>query len=123
MDVQENGRNFSQGQRQILCLARAMLRSTKFIFMDEATASVDTTTDARIQQIIRNQFVNGSVLTVAHRIKTVIDYDRILVLDKGSVVELDTPYNLLLKRGVFYQMCWETGDYEGLLTAAKASIK
>jgi ABC-type multidrug transport system fused ATPase/permease subunit len=123
MEVKENGKNFSQGQRQILCLARAMLRSTKFIFMDEATASVDSATDARIQQIIRKQFVNGSVLTVAHRIKTVIDYDRILVLDRGRVAELDTPYNLLLKKGIFYQMSIESGDYEGLLKAAAESSK
>lgn len=112
--VAENGSNFSQGQRQLLCLARALLRSSRFIFMDEATASVDHESDIKIQDTIRNRFKEGCVLTVAHRIKTVIDYDRIMVLDDGNIVELDTPRNLFEKQGNFYKMCQESGDFEEL---------
>ena len=117
--VAENGSNFSQGQRQLLCLARALLRSSRFIFMDEATASVDPETDAKIQQTIRSRFNHGSVMTVAHRLRTVIDYDKILVLSDGAIVEHDTPINLLLKKGVFFKMCQESGEYEDLFRMAQ----
>lgn len=114
--VQQDGRNYSQGQRQLLCLARALLRSSKFIFLDEATASVDTATDEKIQHTIRNFFNKGTVLTIAHRLKTVIDYDRILVLQAGEVIEFDTPYNLLLEKGAFYQMALDSGNYDELVS-------
>ncbi|KAI8915587.1 P-loop containing nucleoside triphosphate hydrolase protein [Gorgonomyces haynaldii] len=118
--VAENGSNFSQGQRQLLCLARAILRSSRFIFMDEATASVDAELDQLIQKVIRTQFTNGCVLTVAHRLRTVMDYDRIMLLDQGSILEFDTPKRLLDGKGPFYSMCMETGEYSELYRLAKS---
>jgi ABC-type multidrug transport system fused ATPase/permease subunit len=117
--VNENGSNFSQGQRQLLCLARALLRQSKFIFLDEATASVDPETDAKIQQTVRSEFSNGTILTVAHRLKTIMDYDRVLVLDQGTVREIGTPKELLKKKGMFYDMCQESGEFELLVSLAK----
>ncbi|KAJ3312633.1 hypothetical protein HDV04_002775 [Boothiomyces sp. JEL0838] len=116
-EVTENGSNYSQGQRQLLCMARALLRSSKFIFMDEATASVDPETDSKIQQTIRNEF-DATILTVAHRLKTIIDYDRVLVMDNGTVAEIGTPYELLQTDGIFYNMCQESGDYDHLVEVA-----
>jgi ABC-type multidrug transport system fused ATPase/permease subunit len=116
--VAENGSNLSQGQKQLLCLARALLRSSRLIFLDEATASVDADTDAKIQETIRSRFTQGSILTVAHRLKTIIDYDRILVMDQGRVAEMDTPFRLLEKKGLFYDMCRESGDFGELVRVA-----
>lgn len=93
--VAEGGENFSQGQRQLLCIARSLLRKPKILIMDEATASIDNTTDAEIQKMIRENFSQATVLTIAHRLNTILDSDRILVLDDGNVAEFDTPNNLL----------------------------
>ena len=121
--VAENGANFSQGQRQLLCLARALLRRTRIVFLDEATASVDNDTDARIQETIRQEFVEGTVITIAHRLRTIIDYDKVLVLDKGQVMEYGSPLELIENSpvGVFKSMCEETGEYEELVKMAKTA--
>ncbi|KAG4101689.1 P-loop containing nucleoside triphosphate hydrolase protein [Neocallimastix lanati (nom. inval.)] len=97
-EVRPNGENFSVGQRQLLCLARAMIRGSHILIMDEATASVDIETDAIIQRALRTNFSEATVLTIAHRLNTIIDYDKILVLDKGELLEFDSPKNLLFEK-------------------------
>lgn len=93
--VSEGGTNFSVGERQLLCFARAILRHSSILVLDEATASVDPETDSIIQLMIRSVFTQSTVLTIAHRISTIIDYDRIIVLDSGSIIEFDSPSVLL----------------------------
>ncbi|KEP50340.1 multidrug resistance-associated ABC transporter [Rhizoctonia solani 123E] len=119
--VSEGGNNFSQGQRQLLSMARALLRKSSVIIMDESTASVDFETDAKIQTTIREEFNQSILLTIAHRLRTIIDNDRILVLNAGRVVEFDTPANLLKKPdGIFHEMCKKSGDYDELIQMAEA---
>ncbi|PRD31029.1 UNVERIFIED_CONTAM: Canalicular multispecific organic anion transporter 1 [Trichonephila clavipes] len=99
------GPNGFVGQRQLVCLARALLRKTKILVLDEATAAVDLETDSLIQGTIRTEFADASVLTIAHRLNTVMDYDRIMVLDQGEVAEFDSPETLLKdKESIFYGM-------------------
>ncbi|KAI8324897.1 hypothetical protein GQ54DRAFT_255639 [Martensiomyces pterosporus] len=120
MVVTENGSNFSQGQRQLIALARALVKRTRVIILDEATASVDFDTDAKIQTTIRNEFTDSTLLCIAHRLRTIVDYDKVLVLDHGEVVEYDTPYNLLLKEeGLFRHMCLKSGEFDYLFAAAE----
>ncbi|EDW98328.1 probable multidrug resistance-associated protein lethal(2)03659 [Drosophila yakuba] len=95
----DGGSNFSVGQRQLVCLARAILRHNKILIMDEATANVDPETDKLIQQTIRSKFAHCTVLTIAHRLHTVMDSDRVLVMDAGEVRELGHPYELLQRTG------------------------
>ncbi|KAF9104630.1 hypothetical protein BGX29_001523 [Mortierella sp. GBA35] len=114
--VTEFGENLSVGQRQLLCLARAMLTRARVIIMDEATASVDVATDVMLQKAIRVDFAQSTVLTIAHRLNTVIDYSRVLVLDHGEIKEFDTPANLLSRPdSVFSSMVDETGPANSAL--------
>lgn len=104
--VDDNGSNFSLGERQLISFARALVRESKILILDEATSSVDYETDAKIQQTIAREFGDCTILCIAHRLKTIIDYDKILVLDKGQVMEFDTPWNLFNSNGtIFQQMC------------------
>uniref|UniRef100_A0A7M4F2I2 Multidrug resistance-associated protein 1-like n=1 Tax=Crocodylus porosus TaxID=8502 RepID=A0A7M4F2I2_CROPO len=108
-EVSEGGANLSVGQRQLVCLARALLRRTKILVLDEATASVDLETDHLVQSTIRKEFDNCTVLTIAHRLHTIVDSERVLVLDSGRIVEFDTPHNLLHQKGAFSEMVTEAG--------------
>ncbi|GAA6058989.1 hypothetical protein JCM10212_001699 [Sporobolomyces blumeae] len=111
--VTANGTNFSAGQRQLIAMARAFLRDARIVVFDESTASLDHALDGEIQHLIRQEFKDSAVLTIAHRLRTVRDYDRILVLDAGKVVEFDNPDALLANdRGLFRRMWDESGDGE-----------
>ncbi|XP_044159893.1 multidrug resistance-associated protein 1-like isoform X2 [Bufo gargarizans] len=105
----EGGENLSIGQRQLICLARALLRKTKILVLDEATAAVDLETDGLIQSTIRKEFEDCTVITIAHRLNTIMDYTRVLVLDKGQIVECDSPSSLIQKKGIFYSMAKDSG--------------
>ncbi|XP_078738356.1 ATP-binding cassette sub-family C member 3-like, partial [Lampetra fluviatilis] len=122
--LSEGGDNLSVGQRQLLCLARALLRGSRVLILDEATAAVDLETDGLIQSTLRGAFHSQTVLTIAHRLHTVMDYTRILVLDAGRIVEFDSPGSLMERRGVFYRMARDAGighaDHAGIGHAGHA---
>ncbi|KZO97554.1 multidrug resistance-associated ABC transporter [Calocera viscosa TUFC12733] len=111
--VSEGGENFSAGEKQLICMARAILRRSKVLLMDEATASVDYETDELIGKTIRHEFADSTILTIAHRLRTVIDYDKVLVLDQGRIAEYDEPATLLANTSsMFYSLCKSTGKNE-----------
>ncbi|KAK2023512.1 ABC transporter [Colletotrichum zoysiae] len=113
--IAEGGGNLSQGQRQLLCLARAIVSRPKVMVLDEATSAVDMTTDALIQRSIREEFNDSTLIVIAHRLSTIADFDRILVLSDGAVAEYGSPRELWAKEGgVFRGMCEESGEKEKL---------
>ncbi|KAH3668586.1 hypothetical protein OGAPHI_002340 [Ogataea philodendri] len=122
--VLEGGSNLSQGERQLICLARSLLKVPKILMLDEATASIDYESDAKIQTTIREEFSSSTILTIAHRLKTIIDYDKILLLDQGKVKEFDHPYKLITNvQTEFYKMCVDTGELDELVHLAEQAYQ
>jgi ABC-type multidrug transport system fused ATPase/permease subunit len=119
-EITASGSNLSVGQRQLLCLARALLRQAKVILLDECTANVDYETDAAIQDTMQAGFGHCTRLCIAHRLQTVCNFDLILVLGAGKVLEFDTPIALLRnKESTFHGMCQQTGDLRNLIRLAE----
>jgi len=115
-EVEENGRNFSVGQRQLLCMARALLEDNKILILDEATANVDSVSDKLIQRTVREAFRDRTVITIAHRLHTIIDMDRVMVMDAGDVVEFDSPHVLLQAEGSYFsRLVQDTGSSASVL--------
>ena len=109
-EIAEGGENLSIGQRQLICLARALLRKTKVLILDEATAAIDLETDDLIQATIRSEFKDCTILTIAHRLNTIMDYDRIMVLDNGTLIEFDSPKTLMEdQNSIFHSMASKAG--------------
>ncbi|XP_022343366.2 ATP-binding cassette sub-family C member 4-like isoform X1 [Crassostrea virginica] len=123
-EVSEGGSNFSVGQRQLICLARAILRQNKILMIDEATANVDPRTDSLIQKTIREKFKQCTVITIAHRLNTIMDSDKVMVLNEGSLVEFNHPHVLLQDtEGYLYKMVQQTGkgECQKLMDVAKST--
>ncbi|RDB27902.1 ATP-dependent bile acid permease [Hypsizygus marmoreus] len=121
--VSEGGENFSTGEKQLLCMARAILKRSKVLVMDEATASVDYATDELIGKTIRQEFAESTILTIAHRLRTVIDYDRVMLLDQGRIAEFDRPSVLLRNpSSKFYSLCKATGRDEFAMLKKMAGV-
>jgi ABC-type multidrug transport system fused ATPase/permease subunit len=113
--ISERGKNLSQGQRQLVCLAQALLSRPKILIMDEATSSIDMNTDALIQRTIRQEFRDSTLMVIAHRLSTVADFDRILVMGEGRIAEFDTPAALLRNEGgPFWTLVDNSGERESL---------
>jgi ATP-binding cassette, subfamily C (CFTR/MRP), member 4 len=112
------------GQKQLLCLARALIRRNKFLVLDEATSNVDMETDAFIQSIIKEKFSDTTVITIAHRLNTIADYDNIIVMQKGRIIESGAPWELIQKEGTFCEIVSHTGKNAPLIVAkAKSSYE
>lgn len=122
MPIAENGANLSQGQRQLLCLARALLRKSRVVLFDEASSSIDYTTDLQITEVIQEAFRDSTVITIAHRLRSVIAYDRVLYLEDGQVAEWGEPAELLRDpKSKFYTLCQHAGapEFQALVQAAE----
>ena len=108
MEIAEGGSNLSSGEKQLICICRAILRKNRIVLMDEATANIDIATEQTIQRLIEEEFKHSTVLTVAHRINTIINSDRVLVLNFGEKAEFDSPDMLLKnKNSLFYGLVKE----------------
>ena len=119
--ITESGGNLSQGQRQLLCLARALLKHPRVLIMDEATASIDYATDSKIQDTLR-QVRDSTIITIAHRLQTIADYDKVIVLEKGEMAEFGPPWELVgIEGGIFRGMCESSGDGDGVVEIALAA--
>jgi len=139
MEVKEGGKNFSTGQRQLLAIARAILKleNSALLILDESTASLDAESDEKIQATIRSEMGDSTILCIAHRLKTIIDYDKVLVLSDGEVLEFDEPWKLLLdedeqegqaagvakKTSAFKELCLKSGHYDELKQSAMDAKK
>ncbi|CAJ0567100.1 unnamed protein product, partial [Mesorhabditis spiculigera] len=110
--IAEGGKNMSVGQRQLVCLGRAILRKGQILILDEATAAVDVTTDALVQQVIRDKFADATVIAIAHRLNTVAGYDKIMVLEKGELAEFDAPQRLLADKNSRYARLVEKSKHQ-----------
>ena len=123
--VEEGGANFSVGERQLLCLARSIITKPRLLILDEATASVDAETDVFIQKMLRERFKGTTLLTIAHRLNTIIDYDKVLVMNQGKAVEFDSPLTLLENDTLFSELVDATGieNSKKLRKMAKESYK
>lgn len=122
--VEENGRNFSVGQRQLLSLARAILRRSPIVLMDEVSASIDFATDRLIQKTIRTSpaLKSSTIITIAHRLRTIADSDIIIVMDSGSLVEKGAPHDLLVAEGSrFRDLAMESNEFDDILEIARGS--
>lgn len=109
--IEDGGTNLSVGQRQLICIARAFISKPKILLMDEATANIDEKTDQAVQGLIKSEFSETTVITIAHRLNTIIQYDKILVLNQGKLIEFGTPRDLLEKdSGYFKAMVGENGE-------------
>ncbi|GLB42389.1 putative atp-binding cassette transporter [Lyophyllum shimeji] len=121
--VSEGGENFSTGEKQLLCMARAILKRSRVLVMDEATASVDYATDELIGKTIRREFAHSTILTIAHRLRTIIDYDRVMLLDQGRIAEFDRPSVLLQDpSSKFHALCKATGREEFAMLKKMAGV-
>ncbi len=108
--ISDGGSNFSMGQRQLICLARAILKNNRILISDEATANVDQETDNLVQRTIRSRFADCTVIAIAHRLHSILDSDRIMVMDAGRIAEFDTVENLMkIPNGIFLKLFQESG--------------
>ena len=121
----EGGSNFSVGQQQLICLSRAILVKSKILIMDESAANVDSNTDKKLNAAVTTAFANSTIISIAHRLDSIIDYDKILVLGDGKVLEFGSPMELVKGGGVFLNMIEETGSETAkeLKRRALANIK
>ena len=112
-EIEDAGKNLSVGEKQLVCIARALLDVPKILLMDEATSNIDQFTDLQIQEVIKHEFKNTTIITIAHRLNTIIQYDRIFVMQAGEIIEQGSPVELLTRESAFRDMVRENGsEYE-----------